>query len=102
MPEPTARGRSPQARTVDKPNTISVQPCAQPDMVIYNAGTDILDGDPLGHMRVSAEGVAARDEAVFEVIMRSARLHACRGSDARPANTWSMQHVWRACSKCAK
>jgi histone deacetylase 11 len=35
-------------------------------MVIYNAGTDILDGDPLGHMRVSAEGVAARDDAVFE------------------------------------
>ena len=39
----------------------------QPDMVIYNAGTDILDGDPLGRMRVSAEGVAARDMAVFEV-----------------------------------
>ena len=40
---------------------------SQPDMVLYNAGTDILDADPLGHMRVSAEGVAARDEVVFEV-----------------------------------
>lgn len=36
-----------------------------PDLVIYNAGTDILAADPLGGMNVSEGGVAARDEAVF-------------------------------------
>ncbi|PWA76379.1 histone deacetylase 2 [Artemisia annua] len=36
-----------------------------PEMVIYNAGTDILDGDPLGRLRISPDGVAIRDEKVF-------------------------------------
>ncbi|KAL4570324.1 hypothetical protein LXL04_025976 [Taraxacum kok-saghyz] len=36
-----------------------------PELVIYNAGTDILDGDPLGRLRVSPEGVTIRDEKVF-------------------------------------
>eukprot|EP00013_Stygamoeba_regulata_P025006 CAMPEP_0177661998 /NCGR_PEP_ID=MMETSP0447-20121125/19027_1 /TAXON_ID=0 /ORGANISM="Stygamoeba regulata, Strain BSH-02190019" /LENGTH=403 /DNA_ID=CAMNT_0019167477 /DNA_START=57 /DNA_END=1268 /DNA_ORIENTATION=+ len=35
------------------------------DFVLYNAGTDILDGDPLGNMRVSGDGVLRRDELVF-------------------------------------
>ena len=38
----------------------------QPDMVIYAAGTDILVGDPLGAMDISAEGVQTRDVLVFE------------------------------------
>lgn len=25
----------------------------KPDILVYNAGTDILDTDPLGHMRIS-------------------------------------------------
>ena len=48
----------------------------QPDIVMYNAGTDILDGDPLGHMRVSAAGIAARDAAVFEAA-RAAQAPVC-------------------------
>lgn len=36
-----------------------------PELVVYNAGTDILDGDPLGRLKVSPEGVAIRDEKVF-------------------------------------
>ncbi|ONK66694.1 uncharacterized protein A4U43_C06F11000 [Asparagus officinalis] len=36
-----------------------------PQLVIYNAGTDILDGDPLGRLKISPEGVAIRDEKVF-------------------------------------
>eukprot|EP01116_Phalansterium_solitarium_P021062 TRINITY_DN6419_c0_g1_i1.p2 TRINITY_DN6419_c0_g1~~TRINITY_DN6419_c0_g1_i1.p2 ORF type:complete len:358 (+),score=95.54 TRINITY_DN6419_c0_g1_i1:208-1281(+) len=36
-----------------------------PDVLIYNAGTDILDGDPLGRLNISPEGVIARDEIVF-------------------------------------
>jgi histone deacetylase 11 len=35
------------------------------DLIIYNAGTDILKGDPLGRLAVSQEGVIKRDELVF-------------------------------------
>ncbi|XP_067127820.1 histone deacetylase 11 isoform X1 [Centruroides vittatus] len=37
-----------------------------PDIIIYNAGTDILEGDPLGGLSVSAKGIIARDEIVFQ------------------------------------
>ncbi|XP_055679419.1 histone deacetylase 11 [Lutzomyia longipalpis] len=36
-----------------------------PEVIIYNAGTDILDGDPLGALAVSPNGVIQRDEEVF-------------------------------------
>ena len=58
-----------------------------PDLIIYNAGTDILSGDPLGRLRISpnvsqvmsrlysnllmktytvfVKGIAKRDEIVF-------------------------------------
>lgn len=36
-----------------------------PELIVYNAGTDILDGDPLGRLKISPEGIAARDEKVF-------------------------------------
>lgn len=36
-----------------------------PQLIVYNAGTDILSGDPLGRFAVSAEGVKQRDAAVF-------------------------------------
>ncbi|KAL6604603.1 hypothetical protein ACP70R_043030 [Stipagrostis hirtigluma subsp. patula] len=36
-----------------------------PQLIVYNAGTDILDGDPLGRLKDSPEGVAIRDEHVF-------------------------------------
>lgn len=36
-----------------------------PELVIYNAGTDILDGDPLGRLKISPEGITHRDEKVF-------------------------------------
>ena len=35
--------------------------------MIYNAGTDILEGDRLGKMHISADGVVARDETVFRL-----------------------------------
>ncbi|XP_004966046.1 histone deacetylase 2 isoform X1 [Setaria italica] len=37
----------------------------QPQLIVYNAGTDILDGDPLGRLKISPEGVITRDEKVF-------------------------------------
>ncbi|CAN0882043.1 Histone deacetylase 2 [Linum grandiflorum] len=36
-----------------------------PELVIYNAGTDILDGDLLGRLKVSPVGISNRDEKVF-------------------------------------
>jgi histone deacetylase 11 len=38
---------------------------SQPDLIIYNAGTDIYSQDPLGKMNVSKEGIINRDEIVF-------------------------------------
>jgi histone deacetylase 11 len=39
----------------------------QPEFVIYNAGTDILTGDPLGKLSMSRETVIKRDERVIEM-----------------------------------
>ncbi|CAH0663703.1 unnamed protein product [Chilo suppressalis] len=39
----------------------------RPDILVYNAGTDILDSDPLGQMRISEIGIVKRDEFVFEI-----------------------------------
>ncbi|KAI6224392.1 Hist-deacetyl domain-containing protein [Aphelenchoides fujianensis] len=37
-----------------------------PDLIVYNAGTDCLEGDPLGRMDLSAKGVIRRDTLVFK------------------------------------
>ncbi|KAM5566007.1 histone deacetylase 2 [Rosa sericea] len=36
-----------------------------PELIVYNAGTDILDGDPLGRLKISPDGISRRDEKVF-------------------------------------
>ncbi len=46
------------------------QSMINPDFIIYNAGTDILDGDRLGNLRVSSNGVIQRDESVFRMAKR--------------------------------
>ncbi len=38
----------------------------KPDLIIYNAGTDILEGDQLGCMSVTKAGVIQRDEMVIK------------------------------------
>ncbi|MFC1842982.1 histone deacetylase [Candidatus Dependentiae bacterium] len=42
----------------------------KPDLIIFNAGTDPLDGDRLGGMRVSEEKMIERDDIVFEQAKR--------------------------------
>ncbi|XP_075234964.1 histone deacetylase 11 [Lycorma delicatula] len=37
----------------------------RPDILVYNAGTDILVGDRLGNLSISAQGIIRRDEIVF-------------------------------------
>ena len=36
----------------------------------FNAGTDILEGDPLGGMNISRQGVVERDEVVVGMCVR--------------------------------
>lgn len=36
------------------------------DLIVYNAGTDILKGDRLGLLAVTADGIIKRDEIVFQ------------------------------------
>lgn len=38
----------------------------KPDMVIYNAGTDCMHGDPLGRLNISPNGIILRDQVVFQ------------------------------------
>jgi histone deacetylase 11 len=42
----------------------AITSCA-PALIIYNAGTDILEGDPLGGMLISEQGIIQRDASVF-------------------------------------
>ncbi|XP_072239040.1 histone deacetylase 11 isoform X3 [Leuresthes tenuis] len=42
----------------------------RPDIIVYNAGTDILDGDPLGGLSISPQGIVKRDEIVFKAAKR--------------------------------
>jgi len=39
---------------------------ANPDFIIYNAGTDVYERDPLGGMSITKEGIIERDHIVFE------------------------------------
>ncbi|KAF5275543.1 hypothetical protein FQR65_LT04146 [Abscondita terminalis] len=39
-----------------------------PDLVVYNAGTDVLEGDPLGCLGISPQGIILRDEIVFKKV----------------------------------
>uniref|UniRef100_A0A8C3AIG7 Histone deacetylase 11 n=1 Tax=Cyclopterus lumpus TaxID=8103 RepID=A0A8C3AIG7_CYCLU len=41
-----------------------------PDILVYNAGTDILDGDPLGGLSISPQGIVKRDEILFRAARR--------------------------------
>eukprot|EP01137_Pigoraptor_chileana_P021801 Opistho-2@85946 len=37
---------------------------SKPSFVVYNAGTDVLKGDPLGQLQITAKGIIERDETV--------------------------------------
>jgi acetoin utilization deacetylase AcuC-like enzyme len=43
---------------------------AKPDFVIYLAGADPHEGDRLGRLKLSKEGLAARDEFVLTTLRR--------------------------------
>ena len=37
----------------------------RPHFVIYNAGTDIMENDPLGRLSITPDGIIQRDYLVF-------------------------------------
>lgn len=37
----------------------------RPQFIIYNAGTDIMAGDPLSHLNISPEAIIQRDQYVI-------------------------------------
>lgn len=42
-----------------------------PEVIVYNAGTDILENDPLGQLSITPDGIIKRDELVFRTARRS-------------------------------
>ncbi|XP_075506243.1 histone deacetylase 2-like [Primulina tabacum] len=51
---------------LDQPSRYAVSTgLFDPELIIYSAGTDILDGDPLGRLKISPDGIPMRDERVF-------------------------------------
>lgn len=44
----------------------------RPELVLYQAGVDVLEGDRLGRLRVTLEGLARRDSEVFSMVRRLA------------------------------
>ena len=66
-----------------------------PDVIYYNAGTDILVDDPLnGGVEVSLAGVAARDQMVFEAALnRDIPIVMCLSGGYAAA---SAQSVWES------
>jgi len=44
---------------------------SRPNLIIYNAGTDILQKDPEGELNVSKAGIIKRDEFIFKVARKN-------------------------------
>ena len=45
---------------------------SQPDLIIYDAGVDVYEHDPLGLINISLDGIRARDAFVLETAMQNA------------------------------
>jgi histone deacetylase 11 len=43
----------------------------RPKIAFYNAGTDIYEHDPLGRLKISAQGILARDRFVFQTLVNA-------------------------------
>lgn len=56
----------------------------KPDLIVYNAGTDILEGDPLSGLSITRESVIKRDELVLE-LAGYPRVAAATGAGAAAA-----------------
>jgi acetoin utilization deacetylase AcuC-like enzyme len=41
---------------------------SQPDLVIYDAGVDVFEGDPLGMLNISLDGIRAREAMIIKTV----------------------------------
>ena len=58
-----------------------------PDIVVYNAGTDILEGDPLGNLDITPEVCIDLHKSIIERIMLTiASVGFYVGSDGKRQN----------------
>ena len=46
----------------------------RPDLIIYNAGTDIYEDDIWGCMNINKDGIYARDHYIFDYVMRDKKI----------------------------
>jgi histone deacetylase 11 len=42
-----------------------------PEFIVYNAGTDCMENDPLGGLSLTREGIIKRDEIIFEFALNN-------------------------------
>jgi len=71
---------------------------SEPQLIVYNAGTDIFEKDPLGRMKISAQGIINRDEFVLDVRKRT--IFLCHGA-FRWIYTGECKHYWPIyCQSC--
>ncbi len=67
---------------------------SEPSLIVYLAGADAFEGDSLGRLKVSRDGLAARDRLVFELCTR-ARLPVAivlSGGYAKPIDSTVQIH----------
>ena len=46
----------------------------KPELIIYNAGTDCMQNDPLGNLNISPQGMIDRDELMFEYALNQFKV----------------------------
>lgn len=63
LPAKTKDAEYLQLLTQELPKTFD---SVKPDLVIYNAGTDVYEEDPLGMLSISRQAIVQRDEFVFQ------------------------------------
>ena len=56
-------------RQISEAVTLSIDEF-QPDLLIYNAGTDCLHGDPLGRLNFSDDCIVERDFIMFDIAIK--------------------------------
>lgn len=74
----------------------------QPDAVVYNAGTDILEGDPLGNLSITAQ---VRKVCINRSILSNDLLDDKQEAVASDNKLLSLQHnIWQvlACACLAE
>lgn len=67
----------------------------RPDLVIYDAGVDVWEGDELGHLSITHAGIWQRDAHVITSCVRAGVPIACviGGGYDRDANALARRHA---------